>query len=705
MQLDSEQALRIATERYRSWLRSIADVAKVVFILVESAGNLIEIVSDFALQNRLGIEQFEPGTPLQQVVPPLAESLLQGLAICRHTGHSQIIEHTIDDSQGVLLLKTLITRHQHNSYAIAIKNAHIERSLALKLESISSDQRQTVALLHEMDSRYRTLIDALSEGVVFISREGQILAANEAAAQLFRRSVADICKWRFGDPLWFQVIGEDLQPMPMDRWPLFVTLDSGQPRQAMVAGIVFPSGNPLWLEVNSRPLLRPGEAKPYAVVLSFFDITVRKQLAAELLHRAFHDPLTALPNRSLFVDRLDTAIRQARRTGDLVAVFFLDLDGFKEINDAYGHETGDRFLQGVAHRLSNSLRDGDTVARFGGDEFTILLPSLQTAEDALRVAERVLEELQRPMQIDRVSLKAAASMGISLYPHDGQESATLLRNADQAMYRVKSNGRNGCQFFRTEMNLTLVRRPPREEARVSALTAGVLRLRYRPLVELASEQVVGWMAELYRQIAGTRPEDCPSEASLGDELAQQIFQGLVEQGCRELSTLAAGRSDAPLVVRIDGRHLVGNAVLLSVTGALEKTGLAAHLLELDVLAPNSLVDGAALTESLWQLHRLGVRLSLSASPLSAMPLLQLSQLPLTALTLPEPLWRRSMEDKRTASFCEGLLAIADRLGFLVSATGIRTQAELRHVKQLGCQRGQGSLWTLGSQPPKREDSA
>ena len=132
------------------------------------------------------------------------------------------------------------------------------------------------------------------------------------------------------------------------------------------------------------------------------------------------------------------------------------------------------------------------------------------------------------------------------------------------------------------------------------------------------------------------------------------------------------KTDAPLVVRIDGRHLVGNAVLLSVTGALEKTGLAAHLLELDVLAPNSLVDGAALTESLWQLHRLGVRLSLSASPLSAMPLLQLSQLPLTALTLPEPLWRRSMEDKRTlASDCSRELGrLATKRGPTAQATPI-----------------------------------
>lgn len=699
MQPDSEEALRITTERYRSWLQSIAEVAKAICLLVDSSGTLLEGVSHGVLHQRLGIGQLSVGTPVAQIVPQLGESLLQALAICRHTGHSQKIEHTIDAPDGVLLLRTLIARHQHNSYSIFIKDAHHERTLALRVESLASDQRQTVALLHELDSRNRTLFDALSEGVLFLNREGQVIAANESAALLFRCSVAELCKLTLDGPLPFQVIGEDLQPLPIEQWPAYVTLSSGVPRQGTVIGIVHASGAPTWLEVNSRPLVRAGETKPNAVVLSFFDITVRKQMAAELLHRAFHDPLTALPNRSLFVDRLDTAIRQARRAGDLVAVFFLDLDGFKEINDAYGHAIGDRFLQSVAHRLSNSLRDGDTVARFGGDEFTILLPAIQTAEAALRVAERVLEELQKPMLIEHVSLKAAASLGISLFPHDGQESSTLLRNADQAMYRVKSEGRNGCQFFRSEMHLQLPRRVVREEPRVSGLTAGALRLRYRPLIDLGSEQTVGWAAELYRQLAGIPPEHCPTEMALADEILQQIFQGLLEQGCRELPSLTAGKPPLPLLVRVDGRHLIGNAVQVSVARALERTGLSAPLLELDILSPTSLVDGAALAESLWQLHRLGVRLSLSASPLAALPLLQLSQLPLSAVTLPEALWRRSLDDKRTASFCEGLVSVADRLGYIVAVTGIMTQAERMHLLQLGCLRGQGPLWAATTPPP------
>ncbi len=697
MKLDSEPGERTQSERYRSWLRSIAEVAQAVFLLVDATGTLLDGVSYGSLQKRLGIEEITPGKPLALILPQLADSLLQSLAICRHTGHPQIVQHTLDEVKGVLLLKTVISRHHHNSYSIAIKDSHLERTLALKVESLSADQRQTIALLHEMDSRYRTLFDALSEGVIFASREGQILAANEAAAQIFRTSVAELSKLRLDEELPFEVLGEDLQPLPKERWPVFVTMGSGQPRQAEAMGIKFPSGDVVWLAVNSRPLWRAGESEPYSVVVSFFDISLRKQLEAELLHRAFHDPLTSLPNRSLFIDRLDTAIRQARRTGELVAVFFLDLDGFKVINDVHGHDVGDRFLQGVAHRLSQSLRDGDTVARFGGDEFTILLPSIVTTDDALRVAERVLEELQRPMLLAGHTLKAAASLGISLYPHDGQESAALLRNADQAMYRVKSSGRNGCQFFRPEMNVNLIRTPTREESLHQELAQGALKLRYRPLMDLASEQVVAWAVELFRPGANVSSEDRPSQVAVSDETAPLVLQVILERACQDLLKLGSRKPIPPLVVRLDGRHLVGNTALKTVASVLEKTGIAAQLIELDVLAPGSSVDWTLVGESLWQLHRLGVRIGMSASPSTTVPLLQLSQLPLSSVALPEPLWRRCLEDSRTLSACEGLVALADRLGYIVSAGGLRTQAERRLVHKLGCQRGHGLLWPARSE--------
>ena len=675
-----------------------------LFLLVDSSGVLVDGGAHPLLYKRICAGELLSGVPLQQVLPHLAPMLEQSLTICRHTGHPQKLNHIVDGHKGLLFLKILISRFHHNYFSIIIYDDHQERSLSLQVETLAADQRQTIALLHEMDSRYRTLFDSLSEGVIFIARDGQVLAANESAAQILRTTVSDLLHRGIHEPLRFEIVDSSEKPLPQQQWPMIITLQSGQPRQESVIGLVFPSAEApksiVWLAVNSRPLWRSSDSIPYAAVVSFYDITHRKQLERELFYKAFHDPLTSLPNRSVFVDRLDTAIRQARRTGDLVAVFFLDLDRFKEINDEQGHDVGDKFLQSVAQRLLASLRDGDTVARFGGDEFTILLPTIQTAEDALRVAERVLEELQRPMVINGISLTASASVGISLCPHDGNESSTLIRHADMAMYRVKAQGRNNCQFFREEINLATTRCLSRENVLSQEIAKGQLGLHYRPHVLLSTEQIVAWEAELYRPAKDDRDEELISEASLEEGLAQQLFRHLVDLACRDFQrSLARRQPSESLVVRISQRHLLGATAVISVATALEQSKLPAERLEIDVTATGSIQDPSALLEPLLQLHHLGVRLSLSSLATSSLPLEYLPNLPVSSMTLPEPLWRRSLEDRKTASLCEGLVALAERLGLSVNAAGITSHSERKIAQARGCQRGHGSLWPMVSRLP------
>ncbi len=705
MPIDTDAASPVDEDRYRGWLRSIAEGMPGLFLLVDSGGVLIDGVAHGALQKRLCAVDLVAGVTIQQLLPLLSTPLEQSLMICRHTGHIQRNDHSIDDPKGSLFLKTQINRNQHNCYSIIILDAHHERSLALQIQTLSADQRQTVRLLHEMDSRYRTLFDALTEGVVFVAKDGQILATNEAAAQLFHTTVSEFIKLRLNGPLPFQFVDEEMQPLSVEQRPIFNTLHGGQTRQGFVMGVVFsandPSASITWIAVNSRPLWRPNDSLPYAAVVSFYDITLQKQLERELHHRAFHDPLTSLPNRSLFIDRLDTSIRQARRTGDIVAVFFLDLDGFKAINDVSGHDTGDRFLQAVAQRLSASLRDGDTVARFGGDEFTILLPTIQTAEDALRVAERVLEELHQPIVIDGTSYTASASLGISLYPHDGNESSTLIRHADLAMYRVKAQGRNNCQFFREEINLATTRCLSRENVLSQEIARDLLRLRFRPYVLLKTEQVEAWEAELYRPAHEDREQELISEASLEEGLAQQLFRHLVDQACRAFQHgINLRRPSELLVVKISQRHLVGATAVISVATALERSGLSPERLEVDVTPSGNISDPVALVEPLLQLHHLGVRLSLSSSATTSLPLEYLPHLPVSSMTLPEPIWRRSFEDQKTAALCEGLIALAERLGLSVTAAGINSHSERQTALTRGCRRGHGPLWPMVSALPE-----
>lgn len=293
--------------------------------------------------------------------------------------------------------------------------------------------------LRESEATYRELLEALEEGVILFTRDGRNCTYNQAAARLLGLSGASLDLTN-GAPV--EALKEDGTPLPFEEWPLAQSLSSGQALSGSLMGVRRADGDLAWLSLNTRPLWRAGEASPYAVVASLTDITERRRVEAELQMRAFYDPLTGLPNRVLFFERADRALAQARRTGQIVAVGFVDLDTFKRVNDVLGHAAGDQLLQVVAQRLSRSLREGDTVARLGGDEFALLLPGQIDGEAAIRVAERVLEVLRQPLDLDGHLVSPTASLGLALFPCDGNDVAELLRKADAAMYQAKAGGRD-----------------------------------------------------------------------------------------------------------------------------------------------------------------------------------------------------------------------------------------------------------------------
>jgi diguanylate cyclase (GGDEF)-like protein/PAS domain S-box-containing protein len=302
---------------------------------------------------------------------------------------------------------------------------------------------QADAALRESEATHRQLIEALQEGVLLCKRDSRSCTYNQAAARLFGLPGQGPAQL---DEAAAEILGTDGQPLPLEEWPILVTLRTGQALSGASMGVrqrkAEAGSDVIWLSVNTRPLWRPGEDKPYAAVASMTDVTERRRIEAELQLRAFYDPLTGLPNRVLFFERAERALAQARRSGELVAIGFVDLDTFKHVNDVFGHAAGDHLLQQVAQRLSRGLREGDTVARLGGDEFALLLPGQVDGEAAVRVAERVLEVLRQPLEIDGRTLSPTASLGLSLFPEDGAEVTELLRKADIAMYQAKAAGRD-----------------------------------------------------------------------------------------------------------------------------------------------------------------------------------------------------------------------------------------------------------------------
>jgi diguanylate cyclase (GGDEF)-like protein/PAS domain S-box-containing protein len=302
-------------------------------------------------------------------------------------------------------------------------------------------RKEAERALAESERRYRTVVSALAEGVVLVDRERRVLASNpaaEAILRLGREQLMTGAAWPF--------VGDDGEPLAFDATPIADTLATGREHANVVLALRHADGSRAWIAVTTRALGEPG-APPTSVVASFADITERRMFLQQLEHAAFHDALTGLPNRKLFMERLDHALELARRRSERVAVAFVDLDQFKAINDSFGHETGDRLLAEIGRRLASALRGSDLVARLGGDEFCAILTGVDDAAAARSVAQRMADGFAAPLEIAGAVLRVTASIGIALYPDHAADPSLLLRHADDAMYRVKSRGKNAIGLY------------------------------------------------------------------------------------------------------------------------------------------------------------------------------------------------------------------------------------------------------------------
>jgi len=298
-------------------------------------------------------------------------------------------------------------------------------------------RKQAEAALAESEARYRTVVSALGEGIVMFGRDGKVLACNPAARAILRMEEAAL----LAGTEW-PLIGDDGAAIRLADSPIGRTLATGRDATACVLGLRHADGTRAWISLSTRGI-GDGEGAPASVVVSFADITERRIFQQQLEHAALHDLLTGLPNRKLFMQRLDHALDLARRRDERVAVAFVDLDGFKAVNDLHGHEAGDRLLAAIGARLAEVLRGADLVARIGGDEFCAILTGVTDHTAARSIAQRMLDAITPA--IDRPNV--TASIGLSLFPDDATEPAILLHQADAAMYRVKHSGKNAIGLY------------------------------------------------------------------------------------------------------------------------------------------------------------------------------------------------------------------------------------------------------------------
>lgn len=427
------------------------------------------------------------------------------------------------------------------------------------------------------------------------------------------------------------------------------------------------------------------------------DITERKRQDARIEHLAYHDSLTGLPNRALLMDRLSLSLAHAQRHESQLAVLFLDLDRFKTINDSLGHLLGDQLLKRVAARLRAVLRDDDTVARLGGDEFVILLSEVHDVADPAHVADKLMAALAPPFQLGEHELHVTGSLGVSLFPRDGDDAETLLKYADTALYKAKDAGRNAYRFFSPDMDARAHHRLKLENELRGAVARGELILHYQPKLGLMGGEVAGVEALVRWQhpVAGLIPPDQFIPLAEETGLIMEIGAWVLLEACRQLGQWrAAGLSDLRMAVNLSARQLQRPGLDTQVLAALSSAGLPPDSLELEITESSVMDDPDQALALLRRLSTIGVAISIDDFGTGYTNFAYLRQLPLQRVKVDRSFIQHlsALDDQGdAAAIVEAIIAMAHKLRLRVLAEGVETAAQHDRLQALGCDEVQGFL--------------
>ncbi|MDQ6694945.1 MAG: EAL domain-containing protein [Chloroflexota bacterium] len=694
----------------------------------------------------------------------------------------------------------------------------VEEGLIYAVARDITEQKKAEEALRESEERYRTVYNALHEGIVLQHADGTIQAANASAERILGLSADQMMGRTSLDPMW-RSIHEDGSPFPGETHPIVVSLATGQPQRNVVLGVYKPDRSLAWLSVNCQPLFRHGETTPYAAVASIIDITeirlleqsirvseeryhslfehsldailltmpdgrilaanpaatsmfklreeellrlgragvvdtadprldalieertrtgkakgeitmkrgdgslfpaeissaiyhdstgrahtsmfVRditesKKIAEQLTYQAFYDPLTQLPNRALFMDRLERQVQQVKRNKNhLFAVLFLDLDRFKFINDSLGHAAGDRLLTEIAGRLKTCVRANDTVARLGGDEFTILLDGVDQMKSATMVADRIQDLLKQPFDLSGHEVFITASLGIAISTSGYNSSEDLLRDADTAMYRAKTSGKARYIIFDREMHAGAMQTLQLETDLRRAIDREEFIVHYQPIIDMAGGKVAGFEA-LVRWRRGPEGSMVPPGdfLPLAEEtgLLISIDWWVLKESCRKLKEEHARsrtKSRPWVSVNFSARQFASVGLVERIKSILRDTGLQAKYLRLEITESALIENITSLQAVFSQLRRLGVQLYLDDFGTGYSSLSYLHRFPVNALKIDRSFISRLTEPGGSSEIVRATITLAHGLGMPVVAEGVETAAQLDMLSLLCCDYAQG----------------
>lgn len=558
-------------------------------------------------------------------------------------------------------------------------------------------RKQTQTALANSERKWRAIFNQTFQFIGLLDPNGILLEANETALQFARTTAAEVLGLPFWETPWWSH-SRELQ----DR--LKRTIVRAARGELVRIEVAHPdeNGSLRAIDFSLKPVFDE-QNEVYAMIAEGRDITERIQTQERLRFMAQHDALTGLPNRLLLLDRLKQALARAHWRKRLVAVMFVDLDRFKNINDSLGHDAGDRLLQQLGERFRRCVRDGDTVARFGGDEFVILLDDIASESDITAIAQKALEALRPPFAIDNQSLYISASIGISLFPNDGDDSSTLLKHADMAMYRAKEAGKNNYQFFATEMSSRAFERLSLETNLRNALERDEFRLHYQPQMDVETGAIVGVEALVRWQ----HPEFgmvLPNEfISIAEEtgLISLIGQWVLQSACAQLARWRKdGWPQLRLSVNLSPRQFQVPGLIGTIKQALETTAIDPDQLELEITEGVLVSHTPVMLESLEALRALNVRLAIDDFGTGYSSLSYLRRFPIDTLKIDRSFVHDIPHNVDDSAIVAAIVALAKSLKLEIVAEGVERAAQRDLLRNLGCRTMQGYFF---SRPLAAED--
>jgi diguanylate cyclase (GGDEF)-like protein/PAS domain S-box-containing protein len=548
-----------------------------------------------------------------------------------------------------------------------------------------TDRKLAENALRDSEARYRLIAENSTDMISRSTPRGRFLYVSDAARQILGYTPNEM----IGHSIFEYALPED--------HPILRRVDLFDTPQTFSYRVRRKDGEVIWFESRNRAL-RDANGNVTEVVAVSRDVSERRRAEEQIEYQAYHDALTGLPNRALFRDRLTIALAHAKRQQSPVALMFLDLDRFKNVNDTLGHSLGDELLKVIAGRLSAVLREEDTIARMGGDEFTVLIANITSEADTPFIAQKLLDAVAQPLGIEGHELFITTSIGIAVYPNDGDSAEALLKNADNAMYRAKEIGRSSYQLSAVSTSERSVDRLSMENALRHAIDRGEFVLHYQPQIRTDTMEVVGMEALL----RWNRPEHGIVMPEMFIPLAEEtrlilpIGEWVLREACRQAKQWP---KPLRLAVNLSPRQFQQSDLRTMIRAALDESSLDANLLELEITESTAMHNTERTLATMRGLREMGVRIALDDFGTGHSALNYLRSFPIDSVKIDQAFVHEIEVSASDRAIVSAVIAMAHGMNLRVTAEGVETEAQFAFLREQGCEEVQGFLFGRPSAAP------